>query len=133
MYHGYAWLEPDSCSSATTTAARPLRYPIDRSISPIRSTKTTPIAITVTWAICGIRLSKLTAVKNTFVFAVKKIVIRIIPTITGSEPTSPAFSASMRRRTAVPSPSSPSGSASILTSSGAASLIRRLPAPGRRT
>ncbi len=73
---------------------------MERSISPIRSTKTTPIAITVTCDICGIRLSKLTAVKNTLVFAVKKIVIRIIPKITGSDPTSPAFSASIRRLTA---------------------------------
>jgi hypothetical protein len=40
----------------------------------------------------------LTAVKKMFVFAVKKIVIATIPTITGRLPTSPPLIASQRAR-----------------------------------
>ena len=38
----YWWPLPGSCSSATTSAPIPARYPIDRSISPRSSTNTTP-------------------------------------------------------------------------------------------
>ena len=55
-----------------------------------------PTAITVTPAIWPIRFEKLTAVKKMFVFAVKKIVIAMIPTITGTLPTSPPLNASQR-------------------------------------
>ncbi len=43
---------PPIWSSATTTPAMPLTKPIERSISPSSSTKTTPIAIIVVPAIC---------------------------------------------------------------------------------
>ena len=52
------------------------------------------MAITVTCAICGSRLSKLTAVKKTLTLSVKNTTIATMNTSTGSDPTSPAFSAS---------------------------------------
>ena len=53
-----------SCSVAAVSAAMPLRYPIERSISAIRRTKTTPNAIIVTPAICRMTFTKFPAVKK---------------------------------------------------------------------
>ena len=49
---------------AAVTAAMPLRYAIERSISPRSSTKTTPYAIIVTPAICRMTFTKFPAVKK---------------------------------------------------------------------
>src|SRR5437762_195066 len=61
---GYAWPLPGSWNSATARAAIPLRYPIERSISPSRRTKTTPKASMVKPAIWTMMLLKLSAVKK---------------------------------------------------------------------
>ena len=81
-----------------------------------------PTAITVTPAIWPIRFEKLTAVKKMFVFAVKKIVIAMIPTITGTLPTSPPLNASQRARAISAMLAWPAAAAE--TSGGAAVLTR---------
>ncbi len=68
---GNWWPEPGICSSATVTPATPLTNPTERSISPIRRTKTIPMAITVVPASCPIRLMKLTELKKMSVWKVK--------------------------------------------------------------
>ena len=85
-----------------------------------------PTAITVTPAIWPIRFEKLTAVKKMFVFAVKKIVIAMIPTITGRLPTSPPLTASQRARAIAARLFS--SVAAAAASGGAAELT---PTPGR--
>ena len=49
-------------SSTMITAPTPLTKPTERSISAIRSTKTTPIAIAAIPAVCRSRLTKLRSV-----------------------------------------------------------------------
>jgi hypothetical protein len=68
-------------------------------------------------------LSKLTAVKKTFTLRVKNTTIATMKTSTGSDPTSPAFSASHRCRVTAASESAAAG---VL-------LMRRSRARERRT
>ena len=53
-----------NCNSATTTPATPLTNATDRSISPIRRTKTTPYAISVGPAMAVMMFVKLAGVKK---------------------------------------------------------------------
>ena len=57
---GYSWPLPGSANSATATPQTPLTYAIERSISPISSTKVMPYASSVVPAICTMMLLKLT-------------------------------------------------------------------------
>ena len=78
-----------SCSSAAVSAAMPLRKPIDRSISAISSTKTTPNAIIVTPAIWRMTFTKFDAVKKFVAVKLKNATIRTSPSTTGSTPRFP--------------------------------------------
>ena len=76
----------------TTPAVTPPAYPADRSISPIRSTNTRPIAKVAMAEPCRIRLEKLKALVNFEPVRMLKTITRTIrPAIAGREPTSPPF------------------------------------------
>ena len=73
-----------------TAAAVPAVTPADRSISPSSSTKTRPIAMTMTGAPCWIRLAKLNAsVKVDGRRAENTTTSTNRPSTAGSAPTSP--------------------------------------------
>ena len=73
-----------------SAAAVPAVKPADRSISPSSSTKTRPIAITVTAEAWWMRLDRLNAlVKVDGRSTEKTITSTISPSTAGSEPTSP--------------------------------------------
>ena len=78
-----------SCSEAAVSAAMPLRKPIERSISAISSTKTTPNAIIVTPAICRMMFTKFDAVKKFVAVKLKNPTMRISPITTGRTPRFP--------------------------------------------
>ena len=85
-------------STAMTDAASPETAPTDRSISPSKSTRTTPIEIVATAAICSVRLVRLIAERKRS-FAIWKIVqMTAMPKMTRSEPSSPRA----RRRAIAP-------------------------------
>ena len=67
----------------------PLRKPIDRSISAISSTKTTPKAIIVTPAIWRMTFTKFDAVKKFVAVKLKNATMRTSPSTTGSTPRFP--------------------------------------------
>ena len=69
----------------------------DRSISPIRSTKTIPIAIVATAAICSSRFVKFRGVKKVSSSSPNTTAITIRPMTIGIDPSSPPRIASHRR------------------------------------
>src|SRR3954467_1146017 len=86
-------------------APRPLTAPTDRSISPSRSTSTTPTEISPTPVIWRIRFVRLPAVRNRSSWIWKMAQIRMRPTITRSSPRSPW----MKRRAKAGGPRPPPG------------------------
>ena len=88
---GYAWPLPGSWNSATARAAIPLRYPIERSISPSRRTKTTPKASMVKPAIWTMMLLKLSAVKKFVALKLKKTTMNARPMTIGRIPRFPVL------------------------------------------
>ena len=73
-----------------TTAPTALTNPTARSISPIRRTKTTPIAIVATAAICRSRFVKFRDVRKFSSRMENVMTIKTRPTMIGSVPSSPA-------------------------------------------
>ena len=71
----------------------------DRSISPMRSTNTTPIAIVAIAAICRRRFVKLRSVRNVSSRIPKITTMTPSPTMIGSEPSSPYLTPCHQRRT----------------------------------
>jgi hypothetical protein len=85
--------------SVITTPPTALTKATDRSISPIRSTNTTPIAIVAIAVICSSRFVKLRSVRNVSSSRPKISTITPSPTMIGSEPSSPARIPCHQRRT----------------------------------
>ena len=81
-----------------TTAPTALTNPTARSISPIRRTKTTPIAIVATAAICRSRFVKFRDVRKFSSRIENVMTIKTRPTMIGSVPSSPARTPCHHRR-----------------------------------
>ena len=123
-----------SCSSAAVSAAMPLKNPIERSISAISRTKTTPNAIIVTPAICRMTFTKFDAVKKFVAVKLKYATMRISPTTTGRTPRFPDLTLPNARCQMLwfSSASPPSGSPMPGATISASAVTRRPPARTRR-
>ena len=87
---------------AVSTPPTPDTKPIERSISPSRSTNVTPMAITAYGAVWRSRLTKLPAVRKRSFWLWKTIAMMIRPTKIGSDPSSPALTSVHQRRAYAP-------------------------------
>ena len=74
-----------------TTPPTALTKATERSISPISSTNTTPMAIVATAAVCRSRFVKLRSVRNVSSRSPNVTTMMPRPTIRGSDPSSPYF------------------------------------------
>jgi hypothetical protein len=87
-HHGQPGLSGRS-RSVVTTPPTALTYATDRSISPMRRTKTTPIAMIAMYDICSRRFVKFRSLRNVLSRIPKMTTMTPRPTMIGSDPSSP--------------------------------------------